>query len=250
MSTRYREGVDAHLTAAIGAETGSDGPTMPNRITVIRRPAGSGTGVGALCQDAGVGDFFERLVDLEVAAADASELAEHMIDWMVSRRWLLRETSRDAMYSLQVDEGYLPGPDWPQITEDWGADWIPAPVAVVVGRHDHYAGQGGIAPASAVCPRCGATTVIIDYPREWDADPVVWQPFSDAIDAWKQTGTGAATCASCSASSSITTWQWDDGFALGALAFDFWGWPPLTENFITEFATRLGHRIEHHTGKF
>lgn len=197
-----------------------------------------------------MGDFFERIVDLDVTASDASALAEHMVDWMVSGRRLLRETSRDAMYSLQVDEGYMPGPDWSQITQDWGADWIPAPVAVIVGRHDHYAGQGCIEPAFAVCPRCRATTVIIDYPQQWEADPAVWQPFSEAIDAWKHTGIGAATCSSCALPSSITDWQWDDGFALGALAFDFWGWPPLTEEFITEFAARLGHRIEHHTGKF
>ncbi|WP_280464177.1 hypothetical protein [Nocardia carnea] len=197
-----------------------------------------------------MGDFFERIVDLDVTASDANALGEHMVDWMVSRRLLLRETSRDAMYSLQVDEGYVPGPDWSQITQDWGADWIPAPVAVIVGRHDHYAGQGCIEPAFAVCPRCRTSTVIIDYPQKWEAEPGVWQPFSEAIDAWKHTGTGAATCSSCALSSSITDWQWDDGFALGALAFDFWGWPPLTEEFITEFAARLGHRIEHHTGKF
>ncbi|WP_405181472.1 hypothetical protein OG225_10325 [Nocardia sp. NBC_01377] len=197
-----------------------------------------------------MGDFFERIVDLDVTSADASALAEHMVDWMVSRGWLLRETSRDAMYSLQVDEGYVPGPDWPQLTQEWGGDWIPGPVAVIVGRHDHYPGQGATEPASAVCPRCRAATVIIDYPQQWKADPAVWQPFSDAIDDWKRTGTGSATCPSCATPSPITTWRWADGFALGALAFDFWGWPPLTEDFVTEFATRLGHRIEHHTGKF
>ncbi|MCP2315788.1 hypothetical protein APR12_001121 [Nocardia amikacinitolerans] len=197
-----------------------------------------------------MGDYFERIVDLEVTSADAGTLAERMVGWMVSRRWLLREMSRNAMYSLQVDEGYVPGPDWSQITQDWGADWVPGPVAVIVGRHDHYPGQGCIEPASAVCPRCRATTVIIDYPERWEADAAVWQPFSDAIDAWKQSGTGAAICPSCTTPSPITTWQWADGFALGALAFDFWGWPPLTEDFRTEFAARLGHRIEHHTGKF
>ncbi|MGW2660678.1 hypothetical protein ACWCW7_06905 [Nocardia tengchongensis] len=197
-----------------------------------------------------MGDYFERIVDLDVTSAEATTLAEHMVDWMVSRRWLLRETSRDAMYSSQVDEGYVPGADWPQVTENWGADWIPGPVAVIVGRHDHYSGRGYIEPASAVCPLCQDTTSIIDYPEEWEADPAVWQPFSDAIDAWKQTGTGAAICPSCTAPSPITVWQWADDFALGSLAFDFWSWPPLTEDFITEFAGRLGHRIKHQIGKF
>ncbi|WP_227997915.1 hypothetical protein [Nocardia australiensis] len=197
-----------------------------------------------------MGDYFERIVDLEVTAADADALAARIVDWMVSRRWLLREMSGEVMYSLQVDEGYVPGPDWAQITQEWGEDWIPGPVAVIIGRHDHYAGQGGIEPASAQCPHCSATTVIIDYPLQWEADPAVWQPFSDAIDAWKQTGLGTATCRTCRAPSTITDWQWADGFALGALAFDFWGWPPLTDDFITELGAQLGHRTEHHTGKF
>lgn len=197
-----------------------------------------------------MGDHFERIVDLDVLAAEAETQAEHMVDWMVAQRWLLRTTSREAMYSLQVDEGYLPGPDWPQLTHEWGDDWIPGPVAVIVGRHDHYPGQGGIEPASAECPRCRAVTVIIDYPQEWEADPAVWQPFQDAIGTWKRTGTGSVTCAGCSASSPVTAWHWADNFALGALAFDFWGWPPLSDDFVTEFAARLGHRIEHHTGKF
>ncbi|MFD3744070.1 hypothetical protein [Nocardia sp. NPDC058633] len=197
-----------------------------------------------------MGDFFERIVDLEVAADDAGAVAQRMVDWMVTRGWLLRETSGEAMYSLQVDEGYVAGPEWAEIVQNWGEDWIPAPVAVIVGRNAHYSGQGAVEPATAICPQCRAATVIIDYPRAWEADPAVWQPFSEAIDAWKESGQGAVSCASCATASPIVTWKWDDGFALGTLAFDFWGWPPLTDEFIAEFTDRLGHRIEHHTGKF
>ncbi|WP_067693379.1 hypothetical protein [Nocardia jejuensis] len=197
-----------------------------------------------------MGDYFERIIDLDVTSAEAGALAEHMVEWMVQRRWILRETSSEAMYSLGVDEGYLPGPQWSEITQEWGEDWIPAPVAVIVGRHAHYSGQGEIEPAAAICPHCQAGTVIIDYPQRWEADPAVWQPFSDAIEAWKHTGAGAATCPACTIASPITAWGWADDFALGTLAVDFWGWPPLTEDFIAEFGRRLGHRIAHHTGKF
>lgn len=197
-----------------------------------------------------MGDYFERIVDVEVSSDGARASAERMVDWMVSRGIVSRETSRQGMYSLQVDEGYVPGPEWDRIAQQWGEDWIPGPVAVVVGRYAHHPGQGGAAPSAAHCPHCRAVTVIIDYPQRWEADPVVWQRFSHAIEAWQDTGTGAATCASCATTSPITAWHWADDFALGALAFDFWGWPPLTEEFVTEFGARLGHRIVHHTGKF
>lgn len=197
-----------------------------------------------------MGDYFERIIDVEVAADDAGALAEQTVDWMVSRGWLLRETSRDTMYSLQVDEGYRPGPEWSRMTQEWGADWMPGPVAVIVGRYPHFAGQGAIEPSAADCPHCRATTVIIDYPQRWEADKAVWQPFADAIDAWRDTGAGAVTCVSCGTASPVTDWEWADEFALGALAFDFWGWPPLTDEFVAELGARLGHRIGHHTGKF
>ena len=197
-----------------------------------------------------MGDFFERIVDVEVDAAEAGALAERVVEWMVSRGWLLRETSGEAMYSLHVERGYVPGPEWSRIAGDWGADWIPGPVAVTVGRHAHHPGQGDTEPASATCPRCGKTAVIIDYPRRWEADPAVWQPFSDAIEAWERTGDGPVICPACTAPSPVTAWRFADDFALGALAFDFWGWPPLTADFLTELTACLGHRTRHHTGKF
>ncbi|WP_410872092.1 hypothetical protein [Nocardia sp. A7] len=197
-----------------------------------------------------MGDYFERIVDLDVAAADAGAVAERMVEWMVSRGWLLRETSSDGVYSLLADEGYVAGPDWAQLTQTWGEDWIPGPVAVIVGRNAHHGGQGDIEPAAVICPHCRAKTVIIDYPQAWEADPAVWQPFSDAIDSWIESGDGAVTCGSCATPSPIIAWQWCDGFALGALAFDFWGWPPLTDEFLAAFTAELGHRTEHLTGKF
>jgi hypothetical protein len=197
-----------------------------------------------------MGDYFERIVDIEVTIADADAVAARMLDWMVSRRLLSREMSGETMYSLGVDEGYVPGPDWAQVTEKWGDDWIPGPVAVIVGRDDHHGGQGAIEPESAACPHCHAKTVIIDYPQQWEADPEIWRPFQTGIDAWKQSGVGAVACNSCGDATPVTEWEWPSGFALGALAFDFWGWPPLTDTFITEFSAQLGHSIEHHTGKF
>lgn len=197
-----------------------------------------------------MGDYFERIVDVEVSGTEAAATAERMVDWMVSRGWLTREMSGEVMYSLQVSEGHVPGPDWGEITQEWGADWMPGPVAVITVRDAHYPGQGGIPPSSVDCPRCAATAVIIDYPNAWEPDEAVWQPFSEAIDNWRYTGDGPMTCRACGVASPITSWEWADGFALGALAFDFWNWPPLSDSFVAEFAAHLGHRIVQHGGKF
>ncbi|WP_236076291.1 hypothetical protein [Streptomyces coffeae] len=50
--------------------------------------------------------------------------------------------------------------------------------------------------------------------------------------------------------SRVTEWRFGAGFDLGALAFDFWGWQPLSARFHAEFAQRLGHRTAEQAGKF
>lgn len=153
-----------------------------------------------------MGDFFERIVDLDVTGEEAGPLARRMVDWMVAEGLITRETTKDAMYSLSVDVGYVPGPDWARAVADSSdPSWIPGPVAVVVGRDYHIGGQGESEADSATCPRCATTTVIIDYPESFEADPEVWQPFLDGIGAWKETGTGTAPCSACGVSSRSPT---------------------------------------------
>lgn len=198
-----------------------------------------------------MGDYFERIVDVEVSGEQAGPIADRMVDWMVAEGLITRERSSDGVYSMQVDDGYEPGPNWKRAVADSSdPSWIPGPVAVIVGRDHHVGGQGMSEADSATCPRCDTTTVIIDYPNELEADPGAWQPFSDGIDTWKETGEGNVRCSSCGASVPVTEWQFGSGFDLGALAFDFWGWPPLSINFHAELSKQLGHRIEVQTGKF
>ncbi|MEU9545428.1 hypothetical protein [Streptomyces mirabilis] len=198
-----------------------------------------------------MGDFFERIVDVEVTGEEAGPLAERMVTWMVTEGLITREVSSDGVYSLTVDEGYVPGPNWARAVADSSdPDWLPGPVAVVVGRDYHVGGQGADDAEYAVCPRCENKAVIINYPEEFEADEDVWQPFKDGIAAWKETGEGSAPCPACGASVSVTEWQWESNFAVGALAFDFWGWPPLSVGFCATFSQQLGHRTVEHMGKF
>ncbi|MDQ8707907.1 hypothetical protein RCO28_36385 [Streptomyces sp. LHD-70] len=197
-----------------------------------------------------MGDYFERIVDVEVTGEEAGPLAERMVDWMVAEGLITRELSGDGVFSHPVTEGYVPGPNWPRaVADSSNPDWVPGPVAVIVGR-DHYVGGQGVDSASrAFCPRCQSETVIINYPEEFEADDEVWQPFEDAIAAWKETGEGSAPCSTCGASAPVTQWQWDPEFAVGALAFDFWDWPELSANFCETFSRQLGHRTVEHGGK-
>ncbi|MEU8897375.1 hypothetical protein [Nocardia sp. NPDC048505] len=188
-----------------------------------------------------MGVYCERIVDLEATESDGARFAARVLDWLVGEGILTRELSREDMYSDYAEQGYTPGPHWRRITvEDWGS----GPVAVALGRHAFVEGQGGDTPDAARCPACAADTVIIDYPAgQFEPDRERWAPFEAAITAWQQTGAGAVACPACAVTSPVADWHWSSGFTLGALAFEFWGWPPLTEEFQQELAARLGHRI-------
>ncbi|MFD6274276.1 hypothetical protein ACFWFI_01565 [Streptomyces sp. NPDC060209] len=198
-----------------------------------------------------MGDFFERVVDLEATGEEAGPLAGRMVDWMVAEGIVTREMTGDGVYSLSVDHGYAPGPDWARAVADASdPSWLPGPVAVVVGRDYHVGGQGEDEADSATCPRCATRTVVIDHPESFEADEEVWRPFRDGIAAWKETGRGEVTCPACAVLVPVTEWDFGPGFDLGALAFDFWGWPPLGVSFLAEFRAGLGHRTEEQSGKF
>ncbi|MEV0251422.1 hypothetical protein AB0H76_32850 [Nocardia sp. NPDC050712] len=189
----------------------------------------------------GMGVYCERIVDLEATEADGARLATRIIDWLVAEGILTREMTREQLYSDYAEEGYAPGPNWRRITlEDWGT----GPVAVALGRNTFAEGQGMDTPEFAKCPACAADTVIIDFPSgQWEPDRAAWEPLAAGIEAWQRTGVGAARCAACDTTSPIPEWRWSSGFALSSLAFEFWDWPPLTEEFQQELAARLGHTI-------
>ncbi|MFD7975443.1 hypothetical protein [Streptomyces sp. NPDC059071] len=198
-----------------------------------------------------MGDYFERVVDLEVTQEEAGEAAARAIDWLVAEGVVTRETDGDRMYSLYADEGHVPGPRWAEAVVHDG--WEPGPLAVVTGRHHHVGGQGEDDAEYAVCPHCATRTTFIDYPASFEPDETVWAPFRAAVEAWEATGAGEATlvtCGACGTASPVTGWQWPDEYALGALTFEFWGWPPLSDEFVAGLTDRLGHRTARHMGKF
>ncbi|MFE1912626.1 hypothetical protein [Streptomyces anandii] len=198
-----------------------------------------------------MGDFFERVVDVEVTAEAAGPLAERIIHWLVSEDVITRELSREGVYSPGADSGYVPGREWRRAVADPSdAAWMAGPVAVMVGRDAYVAGQGSDEAEEAVCPRCSHTVVVIDWPDNPEPDEEAWRPFRDALAVWRRTGEASVHCPGCGAAVPVTEWDYGPGFALGALAFDFWDWPPLAEEFRSELRRRLGHRTQEQIGKF
>ncbi|MEV5972178.1 hypothetical protein [Streptomyces sp. NPDC051921] len=195
-----------------------------------------------------MGDYVERVVDLGVALEDAAALGDQVVDWLVAKGVVTRETEASGVYSVHVVEGYRPGPHWGRAVHDGG--WEPGPLAVVTGRHHHVGGQGEDDAEYATCPHCHIRTTFIDYPASFEPDEEAWAPFRAAVEAWEETGTGRVTCPACAAVLPVTDWQWPDEYALGALTFEFWGWPPLSDDFVAELTGRLGHRTARHLAKF
>ncbi|MFI9001063.1 hypothetical protein [Streptomyces sp. NPDC053541] len=196
-----------------------------------------------------MGDYFERVVDVEATDGEAAELAARALDWLVAEGVVTRERDREGMYSPHADEGYAAGPHWTRAVQG-DPGWGPGPLAVITGRHHYAGGQGEDEPAYAVCPECAVRTTVIGYPESFVADEEVWAPFRAAVEAWERTGTGDAACPACGTASPVTRWEWCDSYALGTLCFEFWGWPPLADAFVEDLTARLGHRTARHMGKF
>ncbi len=143
-----------------------------------------------------MGDFFERIVDVEVTAAEAPRLAARLVDRLVAEGVLTAQLSAEGVYSLDADQGYVPGPNWATAVQHPG--WDPGPVAVIVGPHAHCGGQGMSEAEFAECPRCDERIVIFGYPQ-LEPDYARWEPVTRAISAWQSTGTGAVRCGACEA---------------------------------------------------
>ncbi|AWW36354.1 hypothetical protein [Streptomyces cadmiisoli] len=108
---------------------------------------------------------------------------------MVNQGLITRELASDGVYSLTVDKGYVPGPNWARAIADASdPTWLPEPVAVIVGRDYHVGGQGSDEAEYALRPRCQTKAVIVNYPEAFAADEEVRKPFRDGIAAWNESG--------------------------------------------------------------
>ncbi|GAA4238363.1 hypothetical protein GCM10022254_54000 [Actinomadura meridiana] len=168
------------------------------------------------------------IADVDAHPGDAPDLALAVLGWLVGTGVVVAEQT-DCVLG-DVPGGYAPGPsaqtivtgDLPGLPDVW-----PNGLEIDVGRGAYY---GPITEDDRVtCPRCGA-----------------WLPFETVlpeIEEWLEGGPGSLVCARCDARTSLNDWRWPVSCAFAELGLRFWNWPPLTDDFVTELARRLGHRL-------
>jgi len=126
------------------------------------------------------------------------------------------------------------------------ARW-PNGVEVHTTKTVFYPVQGAVRPVA--CTGCGYRMALEDPAT---GEPTAcWEPFSDALDRWWAGESAAVTCPRCQQASGLNDWHWqgDWPIAVGFLGFSFWNWPALSQSFISQIGTRLGHRVVVTQGK-
>jgi hypothetical protein len=194
-----------------------------------------------------VGDNFQIIADVDAAEAEAPALAASVVSWLAGAGIIAGDPA-DCV--LGTGPGYPPGPQH--------AAAVAMPDAALLrlranGVEVHTTKtvfcpvQEEIGPVA--CPGCGQVMVLED-PATGQAT-ADWELFSDALDKWWAGEPSAVTCPRCQQASGLNDWRWtgDWPIAVGFLGFTFWNWPALSQSFITQVGTHLGHRVVVTQGK-
>lgn len=194
-----------------------------------------------------MGDYFQTIVDTEATEAEAPQLAERIVAWLVAEGmvepdlvegWTLGGPGRKALPGAvaAVEEKST-------FDERWGG------LEVVAGKRMAFDSGQATLPEAARCPQCREETEFVD--EDWEEDAEAWQPFSEGLYEWQNGGEGAVACGHCDRETSVNRWLWShESLVPGCLGFTFWSWPELTPSFREEFARRLGnHNTEYLQGK-
>lgn len=182
-----------------------------------------------------MGDWFQTIVDEEASAEEAETLANEIRDWLVGRG-IIQATLTDCV--LEGDgRGYPPGPNFEEAISPGAHHHFlhlrTNGLHLGIGRTVFHSGQG---ETTVVCPKCQAP---LDDHTKWVA----------TIEEWYEGKTALLRCPRCNASTPITGWVFDPPWGLGNLGFNFWNWPPLKDEFVSELGDRLKHQTVTVKGK-
>jgi hypothetical protein len=172
-------------------------------------------------------DWCLWIADVEVTEGEADDLARRILGWLVARE-IVRPDRTDCVLG-DVDGGYAPGPGYAAVVKEpddgFHAQWANG-LEIDIGRTVFY---GQVSETDRfTCPRCAA-----------------WLPIEVVVEAseeWADGGPSGLRCLGCGATIDLNEWTWDSPWAFAMLGFRFWNWPRLTDDFLADFADRLGHR--------
>jgi hypothetical protein len=187
-----------------------------------------------------MGDHYQTIVDVESSLGEAEALAVKVVNFLVERRIVL-PVKTDCVVGDNL--GYPPGPNARQTVESpelFLDTLVTLGMEVITERRVHFSDDLAVR-----CPNCRFELVA------WWASPHELQPhdWDIALRQWLQGDEGLLTCPQCDQACSLTKWVYDPPWAFGNLAFRFWNWTDLKEEFVKEIADLLGHKIAFVCGK-
>jgi predicted RNA-binding Zn-ribbon protein involved in translation (DUF1610 family) len=158
-------------------------------------------------------DSAQIVVDIEVSAEGAAELANAVRAWLVGEQ-IIEQAQSDSVLSGSGG-GHRPGINYRaaiKMDEDTFLRLSVNGVKIAVGRQVFDAGANGIEL------RCDACGVSFEPDDSW----------SDAVGAWFD-GDNLASfpCPSCGQRPLLREWRGPWPWGLGNLGVKFWNWPPL-----------------------
>ena len=169
-------------------------------------------------------DFAQIVVDTEVSAEQAPELANVVRAWLIGERIIEREEGNSVLDGT----GHRPGISYRiAIQENRDFDFLNLRVKFAVGRRVFDAGGNGM---ELGCDACGLSFKPND---SWYDAACAWFDGDDLV---------TFACPSCDQQTLLTEWggPWPWGF--GNLGIEFWNWPSLSDDFIQAMTRNLGHR--------
>ncbi|MFL6055146.1 MAG: hypothetical protein ACJ72W_19875, partial [Actinoallomurus sp.] len=112
----------------------------------------------------------------------------------------------------------------------------PNGLQVITGRTVFYS----MGAKQITCPH---SDMAIHFDLDSGQPGNAWETVSATIDTWYSGGSDTHSCPTCGRSAGLNEWRWEPPWGFGYLGFEFWNWPPLTDDFVTDVSRQLGHRV-------
>ena len=181
-----------------------------------------------------MGTWFQSVVDRDATESLSPELGAAIREWLISEG-IVSADATDCV--LSDDTGYPPGPNYEKAVDcrdEHLLQLVTNGLDIITKRTVFHSGQGQF---ELVCSTCSGRS---EPPEEW----------GDAVGEWyDKKGPGLLACPRCGESQPIDNWEHDPAWGFANLGFEFWNWPPLTDEFVKRIGERLGHRVVLVAGK-